>query len=271
VATETECPGLGDLPVAFPEAEYSFTITRFHSLPPLSFPKEAYARRDVTLRVERVREGNPVQEGTEKRRDRLMREGMGDADAVGDPLVRFRDWHREWARTRPYDAAAAVLATANAEGRPTARFVDLARTDHGFVFFTGHRSRKALDLAVNPWAQLCFGWLDLGRQVRAAGPVERLDPLACDDHYTRLPRPVQLLAWATDQQAVVSGSGAVRDAVASAAERFAGQEVPRPEEWGGFRLVPESVEFWQDRADHVPDRLRYQLTDSGWSRQWIAP
>ncbi|WFE37415.1 pyridoxal 5'-phosphate synthase [Micromonospora sp. WMMD998] len=186
-----------------------------------------------------------------------------------DPLRQFQEWRAEWVARSPADPAAAVLATVGPDGRPSARYVDLARVDTGFVFFTGYRSRKATDLAVSPYAELCFGWLETSRQVRVAGPVERLDPLSSDEYYSRLPRPVQLLAWSTDQRSVLDEPLTGR--IAATERRFAGQEIPRPTQWGGLRLLPESIEFWQGGPADVPERLRYRRTEDGWTGERIAP
>ncbi|WP_229397564.1 pyridoxamine 5'-phosphate oxidase [Micromonospora okii] len=188
-----------------------------------------------------------------------------------DPLAQFRSWYDQWRAGRPAAPDAAVLATVDADGRPAARHVDLARLDHGFVFFTGLGSAKATDLAGNPHAELCFGWLSAGRQVRVGGTVEPLDALASDDHFTRLPRAVQTLAWASDQRSVLPDRAALRERVAEVADRFAGQELPRPDEWGGLRLLPDRVEFWQAQPHEAPDRVRYRRVDGDWTIERLAP
>jgi pyridoxamine 5'-phosphate oxidase len=206
-------------------------------------------------------------------RARLRREGLDRAALVDDPIDQFRQWRADWAATGPYDPDAAVLATADAEGRPSARWVDVADVDHGFVFLTDHGSRKALDLAVNPRAGLTFGWLEMERQVRVDGTVTRLTDVESDVLFARLPRPVQLLVWATRQSSALPDPEELRSARRKAERRFAGQEVPRGRHWGGYRLVPDEVEFWQGRLDGVQDRFRYLRTadEPGWRIERLAP
>lgn len=207
-----------------------------------------------------------------KTRARYRREGLAPSQADPDPVAQFRRWQAEWAATNPYDAAAAVLATVAPDGQPAARLVDVVRVDHGFVFLTRYDSRKGLELTVNPRAALCFGWLEADRQVRVEGDTERLDEVAADGFFGRLPRPVQLLARASDQSATVDGPEVVRDRIAALERRYAGQEVPRGRDWGGYRLLPRRMEFWQGRVDGVPDRLRYQRRDDGsWDLERLTP
>ncbi|WP_434740116.1 pyridoxine/pyridoxamine 5'-phosphate oxidase [Micromonospora sp. SH-82] len=188
-----------------------------------------------------------------------------------DPLRRLRSWYDQWRAGGHAAPDAAVLATVDPQGRPAARHVDVARLDDGVVFFTGLHSAKAVDLAANPNAELCFGWLAAGRQVRVGGTVERLDPLTDDDHFSRLPRPVQVLAWASDQRSTLTDRDDLRTRITEVADRFAGQEVPRPEAWGGLRLVPDRVEFWQGHPHDAPDRLRYRRDGDSWTGERVSP
>lgn len=189
-----------------------------------------------------------------------------------DPLQQFTRWQEEQrAAEAQMPPASAVLATADHRGRPSARWVDVAYVDHGFVFFTGHGSRKASDVAVNPVAALCFGWLEKGRQVRAEGPVSRLNDVESDAYFATLPRGVQLLAWSSDQRAEIDDRQVVRERFDAERARFTGQEIPRPAHWGGYRLTPEEMEFWQRRADEIQDRLRYRRHEEGWRVVRVAP
>ncbi|WP_336213804.1 pyridoxine/pyridoxamine 5'-phosphate oxidase [Nonomuraea sp. LPB2021202275-12-8] len=187
--------------------------------------------------------------------------------SAADPLRQFQLWQEE-CREMPDSA---VLATADHHGRPSARWVDVAYVDHGFVYFTNHASRKAADVAVNPVAALCFGWLDRGRQVRAEGPVGRLSEVESDAHFATLPRSIQLLAWSSDQRAEIGDRQVVRDRFGAERTRFTGQEIPRPGHWGGYRLTPQEMEFWQRRADEIQDRFRYLRQADGWRMVRIAP
>ncbi len=188
-----------------------------------------------------------------------------------DPLGQFACWLEEWRAACPGLPASAVLATADHHGRPSARWVDVAHVDHGFVFFTHHASRKAADLAVNRAASLCFGWLDLGRQIRVDGTADRLTDVESDAHFAGLPRSLQTLAWASEQSAEIGDREVVRERFGQARERFAGQEIPRPVHWGGYRVTPLEVEFWQRRGDEIQDRLRYHRDGAGWRHVRLAP
>jgi len=196
--------------------------------------------------------------------------GMDRDRFAGDPLIQFRRWQQECESS---SATAAVLATADVDCRPSVRWVDVVRVDSGFVFFTNHGSRKGAELSANPQAALCFGWLELGRQVQVRGRIRWLTDLDCDAYYGSLPRPVQLLVWASEQSRPVAGRAEVQAKLASADDRFAGQEIPRPGHWGGYRLIPDEVEFWQERSDRVQDRLRYRRPepDAPWHIERLAP
>lgn len=201
---------------------------------------------------------------------------QGDTQPDGgydDPLERFRSWREKWAAAGPVDDAAAVLATADHHGRPSARVIDVASVDHGFVFFTNHASRKASDLVVNPRAELCFSWLNIGRQLRAFGSVHRITDVESDAFFAGLPRRVALLAWVSNQRQHLQEPNELHDRLAAAQERFASQEIPRPLHWGGYRLIPLEFEFWQERRDGLHDRLRFgrERQDADWRIQQIAP
>jgi pyridoxamine 5'-phosphate oxidase len=168
------------------------------------------------------------------------------------------------------------LATAR-EGEPSARMVLLKSVDaRGFVFFTNYRSPKGVQLADNPRAALVWRWYDLGRQVRATGPVERIAGVDSDTYFATRARGSQISAWASPQSVPLDGRAALEREVAAAEARFAGQPVPRPPWWGGLRVVPVSVEFWQGRPDRLHDRVRYQAVAGGggtprWRIERLAP
>jgi pyridoxamine 5'-phosphate oxidase len=194
----------------------------------------------------------------------------GDVDR--DPLVQFGRWFGEAERAAIRAPGAMALATASAEGIPSARMVLLKGFDEqGFVFYTGYVSRKADELAANPWAALLFDWDALGRQVRIEGRVE---PVARDEseaYFHSRPRPSQLAAAASRQSAVLAGREELEARVAELEREYEGRDVPLPEHWGGYRLVPASYEFWQHREDRLHDRLRYRLTDGGWRIERLSP
>lgn len=180
-------------------------------------------------------------------------------DLAPDPITQIQRWLQDWVTSTPHEPSAFVLATADANGRPTARNVLLRRVDeHGLVFFTSYRSRKAQDLAANPQATALFSWVPVLRQIHVTGSVWRVPADESDAYWATRPRGSQLAAWASEQSSVLPDRATLEARVAAAAERYEGAEVPRPPDWGGFRLVPDSVELWQGRANRLHDRFRYQ-------------
>ena len=194
-----------------------------------------------------------------------------EADADGDPLVQFGRW---------FEAASAVvrlpeamaLATATASGRPSLRMVLCKGFDaDGFVFTTDFGSRKAQELAANPWAAVVFHWDPLGRQVRLEGPVEKLGQEASDAAFAARARGAQISATASNQSRPIASRRVLDEKVAAVATRFDGRPVPRPEDWGGYRLRPACYEFWQSRDDRLHDRLRYVRKGNGWRIERLQP
>jgi pyridoxamine 5'-phosphate oxidase len=167
---------------------------------------------------------------------------------------------------------AMILATADAQGRPSARTILLKAVDErGFVFFTNRRSRKGLEIAANPRAALVFPWLDARRQVVVEGAVEPVPEGESDAYFATRPREARISAHASPQSEVLESREALERRRDDASARFA-DDVPRPEHWGGLRVVPEAVEFWQGRANRLHDRLRYRLDESGaWVVERLAP
>lgn len=178
----------------------------------------------------------------------------------------------ERAASRQVDTAPAALATADRDGRPSARMVLLRGVDErGFVFHTNYNSRKARELTENPRAALCFHWPSLEEQIRIEGRVEPLSPAESDGYFASRPRGSQLGAWASDQSALLPSRETLEEAYRDIERRFAGQPVPRPSFWGGFRLVPERIEFWYGRPDRLHDRILYQRTPDGWTIERLYP
>lgn len=196
-------------------------------------------------------------------------------DLAPDPVTQIQRWLAEWVATAPHEPSAIVLATADATGRPAARNVLLRRIDErGLVFFTSYRSAKARDLAANPWATALFSWVPLLRQVHVTGPTARIEPAESDAYWLTRPRGSQLAAWASEQSAVLPDRAALEVRFTEVAARYEGREVPRPPDWGGYRLVPETVELWQGRANRMHDRLRYQhpaAHPSAWEIVRLSP
>jgi pyridoxamine 5'-phosphate oxidase len=208
-------------------------------------------------------------------REDYRQHGLRRAELADDPITQFDDWFQAWVAVDPYDPAAMTVATAGADGQPDVRYVLCRGYDRrGFVFYTNFGSAKALQLEANPRAALCFGWLDLARQVRVRGTVERVDAEESDVYWTTRPRGSRLGAWASDQSEVVEDRAELDRRLAEVDARFGDDDVPRPDFWGGYRVVHQEVEFWQGQADRLHDRFRYrrdERTPTGWQLDRLAP
>jgi pyridoxamine 5'-phosphate oxidase len=188
-----------------------------------------------------------------------------------DPLARFRDWLRAAESIVPRPDAM-TLATADANGRPSARQVLLRGLDErGFVFFTNRTSRKAEELAENPRAALVFHWFELGRQVRVEGAVEHVGEEESRTYWRTRPRGSQIAAWASPQSRPIADRDTVVRLYAEAESNFGDGDIPLPPFWGGYRVVPELVEFWQHRENRLHDRVRYRRRGDRWRRERLAP
>ncbi|WP_130340297.1 pyridoxamine 5'-phosphate oxidase [Micromonospora kangleipakensis] len=201
-------------------------------------------------------------------------QGLSEADLAPDWHTQFDRWFADAVAFPLPEPNAMVVATADAAGRPSGRTVLLKGYDpEGFVFYTNYGSRKGAEAAANPWVSLVFPWFAMQRQVVVTGQVERVDRAETEAYFASRPRGSQLGAWASAQSRVIPDRAALDDAFEAVAERFAGVEpIPAPPHWGGLRVRPESVEFWQGRASRLHDRLRFRRTDGGdWVTERLAP
>jgi pyridoxamine 5'-phosphate oxidase len=200
-------------------------------------------------------------------------DALHEDDLASDPITQFRRWHTAAAAFPVAEPDAMVVATADADGAPSARVVLLrGLDDRGFVFFTGYDSRKGRELAENAHAALVFHWPEIHRQVRVTGAVERVGDDESDAYWFNRPRASRISAWASDQSEPVDSRAALEARAHEVAARFGDGEVPRPPTWGGYRVVPDEVEFWQHRDDRLHDRLRYRRqADGTWLVERLQP
>jgi pyridoxamine 5'-phosphate oxidase len=195
------------------------------------------------------------------------------APLVTDPFARFQDWMTEAWRHEPDDANAMTLATATPDGTPSARIVLLKGADaRGFVFYTNLESRKGEELAANSRAALLFHWKPLGRQIRIEGRVEHVTDAEADAYYATRARISRLGAWASDQSRVLPDRAELERRLAAYEARYPGEDIPRPPNWSGFRIVPARFEFWQNMPFRLHDRTVYtKAANGGWTLGKLFP
>lgn len=206
-------------------------------------------------------------------RREYMSQGISSQDLDENPFVQFEQWFKQANDSGLTDPNAFTLATAEPNGAPSARTVLLKLFDEkGFVFFTNYNSRKSKQLEANPQAAMLFAWLELNRQVRIEGKVERISSAESLKYFATRPRGSQLGAWCSDQSEVVESRSFLEQKYREAAQRFKSGDVPLPSFWGGFRIVPARIEFWQGRENRLHDRIEYLPNEQGlWHKSRLAP
>jgi pyridoxamine 5'-phosphate oxidase len=205
-------------------------------------------------------------------RKEYTRAGLSESDVDADPVEQFRRWFDEALEADLHEPNAMTVATATPDGRPSARVVLLKGFDErGFVFYTNYEGRKGRELEENPRAALLFYWGELERQVRIEGTVSRTSEGESDAYYASRPRGSRLGAWASEQSRAVEGREVLEGRVRDLDAEYEGREVPRPAFWGGYRVEPEAVEFWQGRESRLHDRISYRRGDGGWEIERLQP
>ncbi len=198
--------------------------------------------------------------------------GLTEKDLARDPFRQFEKWFQEAEASKLVEPNAMVLATAGRDGRPSSRTVLLKGVDgRGFVFFSNYESRKGRELDANPHASLVFPWFPFERQVIVEGRVTQVAREESEAYFHSRPRASQLAAWVSQQSSIISGRAVLEEGMKAVDAKYLGREVPAPPHWGGWRLAPATVEFWQGRRSRLHDRLRYRRVKDEWIVERLAP
>lgn len=200
-------------------------------------------------------------------------ENLNEEEIDKNPFIQFKVWFNQSVAAQLPEPNAMTLATCTPDGKPSARMVLLKDIDErGFVLFTNYKSQKGQEISVNPHAALVFWWAELERQVRIVGTVEKISSAQSDSYFEVRPPFSRLGAWASNQSEVISSRDVLEVQLIEFQRQYENQEVPRPPHWGGFRVIPQEIEFWQGRSSRLHDRLRYTLVDNGsWKIERLSP
>jgi len=198
---------------------------------------------------------------------------LNKTDAHPNPFEQFTLWFDQAVAAKLPEPNAMTLATATGDGKPSARMVLLKDYDErGFVFYTNYKSRKGQQLLANPWGAIAFWWTQLERQVRIEGQIEQVSAEESDAYFHSRPQDSQLGAWASEQSQVIDSREVLEQRLQQLKKEYENKTIPRPPHWGGFRLIPVAMEFWQGRPSRLHDRLLYQRTEKGsWMIQRLSP
>lgn len=198
--------------------------------------------------------------------------GLDQQDILQSPIDQFKKWFDESLSAEVIEPNGMFLSTISPEGYPQGRIVLLKEVDNnGFTFYTNYNSQKGNDLAAHPFASLTFWWAELERQVRIVGKVEKVNEAESDAYFSIRPRGSQLGAWVSTQSEVIENREVLIDKLAKFENKFANQPVPRPPHWGGYRVIPSEIEFWQGRPSRLHDRIRYHYQNNEWKIERLSP
>lgn len=194
------------------------------------------------------------------------------SNIADNPLTQFKVWFQEALTASTIETNAMTLSTINQDNKPSARVVLLKGIDHGFLFFTNYESGKGQELARHPYAAITFFWPELERQVRIEGRVEKVTDAESDEYFFSRPGPSQIGAWTSPQSHIIPDRRYLERRLEEVEDKFKNEKITRPKHWGGYRLIPNSIEFWQGRPSRLHDRLKYDLDETAnWQINRLAP